>query len=145
MRWIVAVLAVVGCGSDPMMQMQPMPQDTELAGDWFLCDTAACSTLRNIGAHWDPDGTWVLLEARGVQSLGPTDTYCASFHDANRGVYTFDEGTGSLVMTDDLGRDAGAGTITFAEPIAQLAQLNGIVSVYSRIDPSRSTGTCPLN
>jgi hypothetical protein len=141
--WIVAVL-LVGCGTDPMQMMQPMPQDTELAGDWFLCDTAACSTLRNIGAHWDPDGTWVMLEARSSQSLGPTDHYCSSPFDANRGIYTFDEPTGALVMTDDLGRDAGASTITFAEPVAELAQ-RGTVSMYTRIDPPRGDGTCPIN
>jgi len=121
-----------------------MPMVTPLVGDWFLCDTADCSTLRNHGARWDVDGTWVMLEVRNAQTLEPTATYCSNPHDAGQGPYTFDEPTGNLVMTDKLGRDAGGGTITFAEPTASLTSTTGAVSLYLRIDPPRLSGACPI-
>jgi hypothetical protein len=118
---------------------------TAVVGDWFLCDTPDCSVLRNRGAQWSDVGLWNLLEVRDAQSLEPTGMYCTSTHDANHGPYTFDEGTGELVMTDDLGRDAGAGTMTFTPPTATFVQDNGSTSLYIRIDPPRLSGPCPVS
>lgn len=140
---LVVMIASSGCGTDPA-STQGMPMQTPLVGDWFLCDQPDCSTLRNHGAEWTVDGTWVLLEVRDAQALAPTGTYCSSPHDANRGPYTFDETTGALVMTDDLGRDAGGGTIVFAEPTVDLTSSTGAVSIYLRIDPPRLSGACPI-
>ena len=141
--WMV-LIASVGCGTDTPPPNQGMPMLTALVGDWFLCDKADCSTLRNRGAEWTEDGTWVMLEVRDAQALEPTGMYCSSAHDANRGPYMFDETTGALSMTDDLGRDAGGGTITFAEPTVSLAASTGAVSIYLRIDPPRLSGVCPI-
>jgi len=62
--WMV-MIASLGCGTDTPPPDQGMPMLTALVGDWFLCDKADCSTLRNHGAEWSVDGTWVMLEARG--------------------------------------------------------------------------------
>ena len=139
---LVTLLVCAACGTDP--PPHGMPMLTELVGDWFLCDTPDCSVLRNHGARWDSDGTWVMLEARGVQNLDPTGTYCSSQHDANRGPYDFDATTGALQMTDDLGRDAGGGTVVFAAPMATLTTATGAATVYLRIDPPRLSGVCPI-
>lgn len=143
-RWIAIVMAcAMGCGGGAD-QPPTMPMVTQLVGDWFLCDAADCSTLKNHGAQWTADARWVLLEVRGAQSLDPTGTYCTSPYDANQGTYTFDEASGALAMTDDLGRDAGSSTVTFTPPTATLAQTNGVSSLYARIDPPRLTGDCPV-
>ena len=56
---------------------------------------------------------------------------------------TYDEPTGGLVMMDDLGRDAGGGTLMFATPTVTLTA-KGVSSLYMKIDPPRSTGDCPM-
>ena len=141
--WTV-MIASFGCGSDTPSQDSGMPMLTPLVGDWFLCNAADCSTLLNHGARWDADGTWVMLEVRDAQALEPTGMYCSNPHDAGKGPYTFDVTTGALVMTDDLGRDAGGGTVMFADPMASLTSSTGAVSMYLRIDPPRLSGPCPI-
>src|SRR5262245_7224728 len=131
----ILIACAIGCGDN----QAGVP--LELVGDWFLCDTPSCSQLKNHGARWDDDGAWVMLQAPGVQCLEATGTYCASPHDANRGVYTLDT-AGTLEMTDDLGRPASQSTVTFDGATISLAQANGIESIYRRIDPPRSTGDC---
>jgi hypothetical protein len=143
MRSLVVAMLVTafGCGTDTPAQ-QHMPMSTALVGDWFLCNTPDCTMLRNRGAQWTSDGTWVLLEVLDAQALDPTGTYCASPFDANKGTYTFDETSGALAMTDDLGRDAGGGTLVFTPPMASLTASTGGVSLYIRIDPPRLSGVC---
>ena len=129
-------MILVGCSSKPDVM-------TPLVGDWFLCELPDCSTLRNHGGRWSSDETWVLLEATSGQSLDPGATYCASTNDADNGSYTFDETTGILTMTDNLGRDAGSGNFTFAGTIATFTPSSGTAVEYLRIDPPRLDGSCP--
>lgn len=147
-RWTTIAIAVtacaIGCGADEPMHGPPLQSSAPIVGDWFLCDAADCSTLKNHGVNWATDGRWALLLVKDAQALTPTGTYCSSPYDANQGPFTFDEATGSLVMMDDLGRDAGGGTLTFAGTTASLAQMNGITSLYMKIDPPRTSGQCPL-
>ena len=140
LRWLAVV--AMACSSGPAHH--PQPPDSPIVGDWFLCASADCALLGNHGVTWAQDGTWTLLDARGVQNLMPTGMYCASTHQADNGPYTFDDATGALAMMDELGRDAGAGTITFAPPMATLVQTNGITSLYLQIDPPRLSGPCPV-
>ena len=138
---------VVGCGGSSTPNVPPaMPVDASapVIGDWFLCDAADCSTLKNHGVTWSTDGTWVLLEVRDAQALDPTGMYCASTFDANKGPYMFDETSGAIMMIDDLGRTAGSGTLTFAPPSVSFAQDNGVTSLYTKIDPPRLSGDCPV-
>ncbi len=141
MKWIAAVACTVACGGSAHHEQQP--PGSPIVGDWFLCTVADCSTLGNHGVTWAQDGTWTLLEVLGAPGLTPTGTYCASTYQANNGPYTFDETTGALAMMDELGRDAGGGTLTFALPMATLVQTNGITSLYMKIDPPRLSGPCP--
>jgi hypothetical protein len=138
-------LVIASCSDDSGPKMGPPLESTSpIVGDWFLCDAADCSTLKNHGVTWAADGRWVLLLVRDAQALSPTGKYCASRHDADRGPFTFDETTGVVVMMDDLGRDAGGGVLAFAPSTVTLS--NGRTSsLYSKIDPSRSIGDCPVN
>lgn len=146
MRSILVVLIACSFGcTDNTPATHGTPMLTALVGDWFLCDAPDCSTLGNHGARWSADGTWVLLEVRGAQTLDPAGTYCSSPHQADQGPYDFDEPTGTLVMTDNLGRDAGGGTVTFAPPMATLTATNASVSLYLPINPPRLTGACPIS
>ncbi len=143
-KWLAALALVAGCGTDDGPKMgPPLESNSPIVGDWFLCDAADCSTLKNHGVNWAANGRWALLLVRDAQSLSPTGMYCASLHDADNGPFTFDEPTGGLVMMDDLGRDAGGGTLMFAAPSVTLTA-NGVSSLYMKIDPPRSTGDCKM-
>jgi len=145
-KWITVALActTIACGTDGPNHGPPLEATSPIVGDWFLCDAADCSTLKNHGVNWATDGRWSLLLVKDAQSLTPTGMYCSSTYDANNGPFTFEEATGSLTMMDDLGRDAGGGTLTFSGTTASLAQSNGITSLYLKIDPPRLSGPCPL-
>jgi hypothetical protein len=142
-NWLAAILAIAGCSDDGPKMGPPLEASSPIVGDWFLCDAADCSTLKNHGVNWATNGRWALLLVKDAQQLSPTGMYCASPHDADNGPFTFDEPTGALVMMDDLGRDAGGGTLAFAPPTVTLTT-KGVSSLYAKIDPSRSTGDCKL-
>ena len=145
-KWLAALaLLAAGCSDDEGPKMGPPLESTSpIVGDWFLCDASDCSTLKNHGVKWATNGRWTLLLVRDAQSLSPTGMYCASPHDADNGPFTFDDVTRELVMMDDLGRDAGGGTLAFAPPTVMLTAA-GASSLYAKIDPPRSTGACKID
>ena len=82
---VVLVAGIVwGCGGDG------------LAGDWFPCEDAACSTLDDDGVRFTEDGRWYLLDAPGG-SLDAGESYRVA---GGPGTYDFDGSTLTLTLTE---------------------------------------------